>query len=82
MASNDLQGLVKKNPTSNIFLFFEHYSFNKKLLYDLEDSLLRELTQSQGNMLDNVDLVDTLENTKGKVGSVVLMMVSVVDIQI
>lgn len=39
---------------------------NKKLLKDLEDSLLRELAQSQGNMLDNVELVETLEETKTK----------------
>lgn len=39
---------------------------NKKLLKDLEDSLLRELAQSQGNMLDNVELIQTLEETKTK----------------
>nr|CAH8856482.1 unnamed protein product [Trichobilharzia regenti] len=41
-------------------------SQNKKLLKDLEDSLLRELATSTGNMLDNVELVDTLEETKLK----------------
>ncbi|XP_064612357.1 LOW QUALITY PROTEIN: dynein axonemal heavy chain 10-like [Liolophura sinensis] len=41
-------------------------SENKKLLKDLEDSLLRELAQTQGNMLDNVELVQTLEDTKTK----------------
>ena len=41
-------------------------SVNKKLLKDLEDSLLRELATSQGNMLDNVELVETLEETKTK----------------
>ncbi|XP_059165934.1 dynein axonemal heavy chain 10-like isoform X2 [Physella acuta] len=41
-------------------------SVNKKLLKDLEDSLLRELATSQGNMLDNVELVQTLEETKTK----------------
>ncbi|RUS75419.1 hypothetical protein EGW08_016830, partial [Elysia chlorotica] len=45
-------------------------SSNKKLLYDLEDSLLRELAQSKGNMLDNVDLVETLESTKTKASEV------------
>ena len=35
---------------------------------DLEDSLLRELATSQGNMLDNVELVSTLEETKSKAG--------------
>ncbi|XP_030074215.1 dynein axonemal heavy chain 10 [Microcaecilia unicolor] len=41
-------------------------SDNKKLLKDLEDSLLRELATSTGNMLDNVELVSTLEETKTK----------------
>ncbi|XP_041985040.1 dynein axonemal heavy chain 10 [Aricia agestis] len=39
---------------------------NRSLLSALEDSLLRELATSTGNMLDNRDLVDTLENTKAK----------------
>jgi len=41
-------------------------SVNKKLLKDLEDSLLRELAQSTGNMLDNVELINTLDETKTK----------------
>ena len=41
-------------------------STNKKLLKDLEDALLRELAQSQGNMLDNLELIQTLEETKTK----------------
>ncbi|KAM4707116.1 dynein axonemal heavy chain 10 [Discoglossus pictus] len=41
-------------------------SDNKKLLKDLEDSLLRELATSSGNMLDNVELVQTLDETKSK----------------
>ncbi|XP_062874230.1 dynein axonemal heavy chain 10 [Trichomycterus rosablanca] len=41
-------------------------SENKRLLKDLEDSLLRELATSTGNMLDNVELVQTLEETKSK----------------
>ena len=41
-------------------------SDNKNLLKDLEDSLLRELTSSTGNMLDNLDLVQTLDETKSK----------------
>ncbi|TGZ60763.1 hypothetical protein CRM22_008363 [Opisthorchis felineus] len=41
-------------------------SRNKKLLKDLEDSLLRELATSTGNMLDNVELINTLEETKSK----------------
>lgn len=45
-------------------------SENKNLLKDLEDSLLRELATSTGNMLDNVDLVQTLEETKSKASEV------------
>ncbi|GAA6098697.1 dynein axonemal heavy chain 10 isoform X1, partial [Tachysurus ichikawai] len=41
-------------------------SENKRLLKDLEDSLLRELATSTGNMLDNVELVHTLDETKTK----------------
>ncbi|XP_050294970.1 dynein axonemal heavy chain 10 [Anthonomus grandis grandis] len=41
-------------------------SVNKNLLQVLEDSLLRELSTTTGNMLDNVELVTTLENTKSK----------------
>ncbi|KAH8250122.1 hypothetical protein KR026_005577 [Drosophila bipectinata] len=45
-------------------------SENKQLLQQLEDSLLRELATSTGNMLDNVELIETLENTKTKAGVV------------
>ncbi|KAL2092820.1 hypothetical protein ACEWY4_012618 [Coilia grayii] len=45
-------------------------SENKRLLKDLEDSLLRELATSTGNMLDNVELVQTLEETKSKAAEV------------
>ncbi|CAF1548071.1 unnamed protein product [Rotaria magnacalcarata] len=37
----------------------------------LEDSLLRELTTSTGNILDNTELIETLENTKIKVNEVI-----------
>lgn len=39
-------------------------SEKKNLLQQLEDSLLREIASNQGNMLDNMDLIETLENTK------------------
>ncbi|XP_067295015.1 dynein axonemal heavy chain 10 isoform X2 [Pseudorasbora parva] len=45
-------------------------SENKLLLKDLEDSLLRELATSTGNMLDNVELIQTLEETKSKASEV------------
>lgn len=48
-------------------------SANKSLLSGLEDSLLRELATSTGNMLDNVELVNTLENTKAKAAEVSLV---------
>jgi len=37
---------------------------NANLLVTLEDTLLRELSNSQGNILDNTELIETLENTK------------------
>ncbi|XP_055846772.1 dynein axonemal heavy chain 10 isoform X2 [Episyrphus balteatus] len=45
-------------------------SENKKLLKQLEDSLLRELATSTGNMLDNIELVETLENAKTKASAI------------
>ncbi|KAM3610556.1 uncharacterized protein V6R79_005609 [Siganus canaliculatus] len=41
-------------------------SNNKKLLKNLGDSLLRELALSTGNMLDNTELIQTMEETKSK----------------
>jgi len=45
-------------------------SSNKSLLKNLEDSLLRELANSTGNILDNIDLIETLEETKSKASEV------------
>lgn len=42
----------------------QEISENKNLLKQLEDSLLREIASDRGNMLDNIDLIETLENTK------------------
>jgi dynein heavy chain len=44
----------------------QEMSKNKTLLKDLEDSLLRELANSTGSMLDNAELIRTLEETKSK----------------
>jgi dynein heavy chain len=41
-------------------------SLNKGLLKQLEDTLLRELASSTGSMLDNAELISTLEETKSK----------------
>ena len=43
---------------------------NKRLLKDLEDSLLRELAISKGNMLDNTELIETLEERKTKAAEI------------
>lgn len=51
-------------------MLIEETSINKSLLSTLEDSLLRELANSTGNMLDNEELIQTLENTKSKAAEV------------
>ncbi len=43
-------------------------SENKALLKGLEDTLLRELSNATGNILDNQELISTLESAKAKVG--------------
>lgn len=75
---DQLLSVVVRNERSDLeeqreFLIAET-SENKNLLQQLEDSLLRELSTSTGNMLDNVELVDTLENTKTKAGEVSLKL--------
>ncbi len=42
-------------------------SENKALLKGLEDTLLRELSNATGNILDNQELISTLESAKAKV---------------
>lgn len=42
------------------------YSINKGLLKEFEDRLLLELSTTTGNILDNVELLNTLEETKTK----------------
>ncbi|XP_043925694.1 dynein axonemal heavy chain 10 [Protopterus annectens] len=59
-------GFERKELEEQRELLIQETSKNKKLLKDLEDSLLRELATSTGNMLDNVELVHTLEETKSK----------------
>jgi len=41
-------------------------SENAQLIVQLEDSLLRELSSSKGNILDNAELIATLDETKTK----------------
>lgn len=48
----------------------QEMSENKALLKTLGDSLLMELLTSTGNMLDNTELIQTLEKTKTKASEV------------
>ena len=43
---------------------------NKRLLKGLEDSLLRELTTSKGNKMDNTELIETLEENISKAAEI------------
>ncbi|XP_011874224.1 PREDICTED: dynein heavy chain 10, axonemal [Vollenhovia emeryi] len=45
-------------------------SENKNLLQQLEDSLLREIATDQGSMVDNIELIETLESIKSSVNEV------------
>lgn len=45
-------------------------SENRTLLKQLEDTLLHELSSAQGMILDNQDLINTLENTKSKAAEI------------
>lgn len=63
-------GFEKKELEEQRERLIQETSDNKKLLKNLSDSLLRELATSSGNMLDNTELVDTLEETKTKAAEV------------
>jgi len=71
---DQLLSVVVKNERPDLeeqreFLLMET-STNKTLLKKLEDTLLRELATATGNILDNTDLVETLEETKSKASEV------------
>uniref|UniRef100_A0A3Q3E463 Dynein axonemal heavy chain 10 n=1 Tax=Labrus bergylta TaxID=56723 RepID=A0A3Q3E463_9LABR len=61
-----IMGFEKKELEEQREHLIQETSNNKKLLKNLGDSLLRELATSTGNMLDNTELVYTLEETKSK----------------
>ena len=63
-------GHEKKELEEDRERLIQETSENKRLLKDLEDTLLRELATSTGNMLDNAELVQTLEETKSKASEV------------
>jgi dynein heavy chain len=44
----------------------DEMSANTQLMAELEDSLLKNLSESEGNILDNEELIGTLEETKRK----------------
>uniref|UniRef100_A0A3Q1G9E8 Dynein axonemal heavy chain 10 n=1 Tax=Acanthochromis polyacanthus TaxID=80966 RepID=A0A3Q1G9E8_9TELE len=61
-----IMGFEKKELEEQRERLIQETSSNKKLLKKLGDSLLRELATSTGNMLDNTELIHTLEKTKSK----------------
>uniref|UniRef100_A0A3B3TNK4 Dynein axonemal heavy chain 10 n=1 Tax=Poecilia latipinna TaxID=48699 RepID=A0A3B3TNK4_9TELE len=61
-----IMGFEKRELEEQRERLIQETSDNKKLLKNLGDSLLRELATSTGNMLDNTELVETLEETKLK----------------
>uniref|UniRef100_A0A8D3AXA9 AAA+ ATPase domain-containing protein n=1 Tax=Scophthalmus maximus TaxID=52904 RepID=A0A8D3AXA9_SCOMX len=61
-----IMGFEKKELEEQRERLIQETSNNKKLLKNLGDSLLRELATSTGNILDNTELVHTLEETKSK----------------
>lgn len=65
-----IMGFEKKKLEEQRERLIQETSGNKKLLKNLGDSLLRELATSTGNMLDNKELVQTLEETKLKASEV------------
>ncbi|KAM4590913.1 dynein axonemal heavy chain 10 isoform 1-T1 [Odontesthes bonariensis] len=65
-----IMGFEKKELEEQRERLIQETSDNKKLLKNLGDSLLREMATFKGNMLDNTELVDTLEETKSKASEV------------
>lgn len=65
-----IMGFEKKELEEQRERLIQETSRNKKLLKNLGDTLLRELAASTGNMLDNTELVKTLEETKLKASEV------------
>ncbi|TKS80370.1 Dynein heavy chain 10, axonemal [Collichthys lucidus] len=65
-----IMGFEKKELEEQRENLIQETSNNKKLLKNLEDYLLRELATSTSNMLDNTELIHTLEETKSKASEV------------
>lgn len=75
-----IMGFEKKELEEQRERLIQETSDNKKLVKNLADSLLRELATSTGNMLDNTELVHTLEETKSKATEVSLTAVKISEI--
>eukprot|EP01028_Stygiella_incarcerata_P003072 TRINITY_DN1583_c0_g3_i1.p1 TRINITY_DN1583_c0_g3~~TRINITY_DN1583_c0_g3_i1.p1 ORF type:complete len:4602 (-),score=1271.77 TRINITY_DN1583_c0_g3_i1:125-13930(-) len=67
---NEVVGYEKSELEQQRVDLIQEMSINRKVLKDLEDSLLRELAMAQGNILDNDDLIRTLEDTKSKAAEI------------
>lgn len=76
-----IMGFEKKELEELRERLIQETSNNKKLLKNLRDSLLRELATSTGNILDNTELVHTLEETKSKASEVSLAKAEVIDLR-
>ncbi|EUB64627.1 Dynein heavy chain 10, axonemal [Echinococcus granulosus] len=67
---NQLLGVIVKHEQSSLeekkTLLIHTKSENRRILKDLEDSLLMNLTLSTGNLLDNEELVNIVEVTKAR----------------
>lgn len=75
-----IMGFEKKELEEQRERLIQETSDNKKLLKNLGDSLLRELATSTGNMLDNTELVYTLEETKSKASEVSLATADITEL--
>lgn len=71
-----IMGFEKKELEEQRERLIQETSNNKKLLKNLGDSLLTELATATGNMLDNTELIHTLEETKSKASEVSLATAS------
>lgn len=69
--------------TCTLFDLFS-FSENKRILKELEDRLLLELATQTGNILDNWELIGTLEDTKAKAVEVgrALNMAAIVSVDV
>lgn len=67
-----IMGFEKKELEEQRIRLIQESSNNKTLLKNLGDSLLEELAMCTGNMLDNTELLQTLEKTKLKANEVSL----------